>query len=78
MIFNKKQRICSFKIGQWTLLRDDRHKNIMEKFDVFLFDPYVIKKVFANGSLLLRKLAGDVLPTRTIRKRCNEYVIWVT
>ena len=47
----------------------------MEKFDVFLFDPYVIKKVFANGSLLLRKLAGGVLPTRTIRKRCNEYVI---
>lgn len=73
--FDKKQKIRSFKVGQWVLLRDDRHKDFPGKFDALWLGPYVVKELFANGSLLLETLAGDVFPTRTSGERCKEYKV---
>ena len=75
MTFDKKQMIRTFKVGQWVLLRDDRHKDFMGKFDALWLSPYVVKELFANGSLLLETLAGDVFPTRTNTERCKEYKV---
>lgn len=52
-------------MGQWVLLRNDRQKDFLGKFDVLWLGPYVMKEVFSNGSLLLETLALDFfLPER--------------
>ena len=35
----------------------------------------MVKELFANGSLLLETLAGDIFPTRTSGERCKDYKV---
>lgn len=72
VVFDKKQNIHSFKVGQWVLLRNDKHKDFPEKFGALWLSLYMVKKVFVNSLLVLETLARDVFPTRTSGKNMSR------
>ena len=50
-------------------------KDFPDEFDALWLGLYVVKELFANGSLLLETLAGDIFPIRTSGERCIEYKV---
>lgn len=47
-LFDKRQKKRIFQVGEWVLLRDDRHKDFLGKFDSLWMGPYIIQEIFEN------------------------------
>ena len=59
--------------GSLVLLFDSRHQDFPGKLHRQWMGPYVVHTVFANGSLQLKDLQGNLLETRTNGSRVKLY-----
>ena len=59
--------------GKMVLLYDSRHRNFPGKLHTRWIGPYLVDKVFNNGSLQLKDLQGNPLDTKTNGSRVKLY-----
>jgi hypothetical protein len=71
--FDKCNKTRILQPGMLILLQDARRLNFPSKFDALWLGPYIVREVFANNSVQLETLNGELFPTRTAGSRCKEY-----
>lgn len=71
--FDKKIRGEEIKDGDLTLVYDSKHQKFSCKLHIRWLGPYIVTKVFDNGSLSMNTLDGEPLPIRINGSRVRKY-----
>ena len=73
--WDKKVRIIDYKEGDLVLLFDSRYQHFKGKGKLHTrwLGPYIVKKMFDNGSVQLTTLNGEEFPTRVHYERTKKY-----
>jgi len=71
--FDKKIRNEDVQENDLALVYDSRHQKFLGKLHVRWLGPYLVTKVYENGSLSMSNLDGEPLPTRINGSRVRKY-----
>ncbi len=73
--FDNKVKKKTLSVGMWVMVQDAKRLEFLCKFDALWTSPYIIKEVFPNNSVQLKKLDGLELSTCTNGGQCKEYKV---
>jgi hypothetical protein len=71
--FDKKIKSEDLHIGDLALVYDSRHHKFPGKLHVHWLGPYVVTKIWDNGSLSLTTMDGEEFPTRINGSRVKKF-----